>query len=94
MNPRLTKAGATVGLWIALSHGVIVEGAELKPQIERAPVPITMPETHQRPPQFPTYLGSSGIAAVVSGSSAGTFLQTFPDDALTRIILRSYQPKK
>ena len=94
MNHRLTKAGATVGLLIALSHGVIVEGAELKPQIGRAPAPITMPETHQSPPQFPSYLGGGSITAAVSGSSAGTFLQTFPDDVIMRLVLRSNQPKK
>lgn len=56
MTPGLTKVGATVGLWIALSHGVVVEGAELKPQIERAPAPFTMPENHPERPGIPWQL--------------------------------------
>lgn len=94
MNSRLTKVGATVGLLVAISHGVIVENPPLKPQIERAPAPFTMPETHQRRAQFPPYLGGGTIVATPSGTSAGTFLQTFPDDAMMRIILGNSQPKK
>jgi hypothetical protein len=94
MNPKIRNTAAAFGLWVALSHGAVIEGIDVNEQVERASAPITMPETHQEGPGLDWRFLVGDYPAPISGADASRLLQTFPTPADIDAIIRIIQQHK